>query len=96
VDGQTAKVKVVVRKAGITIKLNKKKCSTKKYVKLKAGENYKLKASSNPTGKIRYKIGNKKLVQISGKGFVRALRPGETYIKITCNGNRKKLKVKVD
>ncbi len=94
VGGQVTKIKVVVKKARIIVKLGKKKVGTK-CVNLRIGKRYKLNTTSLPAGKVRYQSANDKIAKVSKNGKLTVLQSGRTYITVKCNGNSKKIKVKV-
>ena len=94
VAGTSIQCKVIVKKAEITVKMNKKTVGNKT-LNLKKGKKYTLKTTVVPQGKITYKVKNKKILKISSKGKITTLKKGTTTITISANGMKKKVKVKV-
>ena len=94
VDGVSAKCKIVVKKAKITVKIGKKKVGNKT-LNLKVSKKYTLKTTIVPEGKVTYKVKNKKILKISSKGKITTLKKGTTTITVSANGMKKKIKVKV-
>jgi hypothetical protein len=92
VAGQVTKIKVTVKKAGMTVRLNQKMVGTK-LVKLAVGKTYTLRTTSAPAGKVLYQSANRKILKVSKSGKLTVLRSGTTCITVKCNGNRKKIKV---
>jgi uncharacterized protein YjdB len=96
-DGTEYRVKAEVVKQAVTkVKLNKKT------LKLKKGKKYTLKAKLSPANvysgykKVTWKTSNKKIVKVSSKGKITAVKKGKATITVkTHNGKTAKCKVQV-
>lgn len=103
----SAKIRVVLasgKKADITVKVQKDKVTTKsitnlpKQITLKKGKKQKLNPILNPissTDKITYSTSNKKVVTVSGKGEIKAVKKGKATITVKAGKKSFKISVKV-
>lgn len=91
-NGMTAKMKITVKKAPKSIRLNAKSKTLKKNKTFIL----KPKLSSGSAGKITYSSSNKKVATVSSSGKIVAKKKGITYITAkTYNGKTAKIKIKV-
>lgn len=72
-----------------TLKLAKTSAS------IKVGKKTTIKATSTPTGTVKYTSSNKKIATVSSKGVVTGKKKGTAKITVTCNGVSKTFKVTV-
>ncbi|MCR5701104.1 MAG: InlB B-repeat-containing protein [Lachnospiraceae bacterium] len=87
-----AACKVIVKKAGITVKLSGKPVDS---LVLKKNKNYKISAKAVPAGKIKYSVKDKSILTITNKGKIKTKKKGKTYIVVSSGGMKKKVKVTV-
>ena len=91
-NGKTAKIKITVKKAPTSIKLNAKSKT------LKRNRTYKLRAtlSRGSAGAIKYTTSDSKIVTVSSSGNIRAKKKGTAWITVkTYNGKTAKVKITV-
>lgn len=87
-NGVSKNCTVTVKKAGF--KLTKASLTVKK----KKTAAIKVRAVV-PKGKVTYKSASKKIASVTAKGVVKGRKKGSTYIRVSCNGITKKVKVTV-
>ena len=62
---------------------------------LKKGGKARIDVATTVPGKVRFASSNKKIVQVSGKGLIRAIRPGKTTITVKAGDQTVRIPVKV-
>lgn len=87
-NGITKRCEVTVKKPSLSLK-----SSTK--VNLKKGQSAKISAKAKPAGKIRFKSNKSKVVSVSSKGEMKALKKGNAEITVSYYGIKKIIKVRV-
>ena len=89
--GATGNLAIPTMQTAKTPKISVKRAATGK-VAIKVGRIYRLGAKAT-AGKLSYKSSNKKVVRVSSKGALRAMRAGKATIVITAkNGSKKAVK----
>ena len=91
-------------KASCKIKVIKGKVKTKKLsvakksVTLKKGKSFQIVPVRTPVtanDKVTYSVSNKKIVRVTSKGKIKALKKGSTKITVKAGGKKVQVKVKV-
>lgn len=92
----TAKANGITRRCEVTVKKPSLKVKSGMEIFLKKGKTAKISAKAKPDGKIIFKSSKSKIVTVSKKGVVKALKKGRAEITVSCNGVKKIIKVHVD
>ncbi len=77
------------------VKAVQKLTLNKQKVTLAVGKTAAIKAAATPSGPVKYASSNKKVVTVSAKGVIKAVKKGTARIAVSCNGVKKYVQVTV-
>lgn len=92
----TAKANGITKRCEVNVKKPSLSVKSSTVVNLKKGKSARISVKVKPAGKIRFKSSKSKIVSVSSKGEMKALKKGKAVITVSCYGIEKKITVYVD
>ena len=92
----TAKANGITKRCEVNVKKPSLSVKSSTVVNLKKGKSARISVKVKPAGKIRFQSSKSKIVSVSSKGEMKALKKGKAEITVSCYGIEKKITVYVD
>ena len=92
----TAKANGITKRCEVNVKKPSLSVKGSTAVNLKKGKSAKISVKVKPAGKIRFQSSKSKIVSVSSKGEMKALKKGKAEITVSCYGIKKIITVHVN
>lgn len=92
----TAKANGITKRCEVNVKKPSLSVKGSTAVNLKKGKSAKISVKVKPAGKIRFQSSKSKIVSVSSKGEMKALKKGKAEITVSCYGIKKTITVHVN